>query len=262
MFLSVSFFLSFFSILDQQSILDEASRNGFYYRFVDISAVDKCQEKEFCVVYAKNRYLIRKKDGFIVSDSSDKDKITVEITPEDTYISYFLFVQHKAGVYKIQMNKKKVVIDSGIQNIQKIQIVGTSFGGPRVIWEKTYKDFHGTPFSVSFDESFRKLRKHYSLKPVELSTELQPAAEDVLKRLKNEGLIHYSPKSGSIRHTGIIKKIIGENLFIAESIEKAWNMNISSPSHLYNLISPQFKKYFITFIKENDILYGVIVFSE
>jgi len=39
-------------------------------------------------------------------------------------------------------------------------------------------------------------------------------------------------------------------------------MLVNSPSHLYNLINPHFKKYFVLFTKNDEETAGVILFSE
>ncbi|HQO91688.1 MAG TPA: hypothetical protein PLX56_05080 [bacterium] len=262
MIFTIQFFLLFPALLDQNSILEKASEKGFFYRNADIYEVEKCSETETCVEHSGKNYVIKKKDRFEVSASVSQKAIEIEITPDNSYISYFIYIQHKAGVHRIQMNKKKLVIDQGVANIIKLQIVGTASTGPKVIWEKPLKKTVPVPFSRSFDESVHNIRKTYFQKPLVISEELKPAAEESLKRLKNEGLVHYSSKTGSVRHTGIDKKVLGENLFIAESEEKAWKMLVNSPSHLYNLINPHFKKYFVLFTKNDEETAGVILFSE
>lgn len=259
---SLAVFLLFSTLLDQNSILDEAAKKGFFYRFADIAAVEKCPEKEFCIDHLDKKYLIKRKDSFSVTETVSKNSIEIEITPENRYISYFLYIQHKAGIHKIQMNKKKIVIDQGVPNILKLQIVGTAPEGPKVIWQKPMKETSVFKFSNNFDESLKKLRSAYFVKPLSVSDDLEPAAIKALERLQSEGLIHYSAKTGGVRHTGIDKKVLGENLFVAENIEKAWEMLTKSPSHLYNMINPQFKSYFVTFTKTDDSLIGVIIFSD
>jgi len=39
-------------------------------------------------------------------------------------------------------------------------------------------------------------------------------------------------------------------------------MLVSSPSHLYNLINPQFRHYFYAIEKEKDEILGAVIFSE
>jgi uncharacterized protein YkwD len=259
---NLSVFLLFSTLLDQNSILEKAAEKGFYYRNVDICEVTKCSETETCLEHSGKNYIIRKKDSFEVSSNVSQKSIEINLNPENSYISYFIYIQHKAGVHRIQMNKKKLVIDQGVANIIKLQIVGTASTGPKVIWERPLKKTPHIPFVKSFDESVNNIRKTYFQKPLMISEELKPAAEESLKRLRNEGLIHYSSKTGSIRHTGIDKKVLGENLFIAASEEKAWEMLVKSPSHLYNIISPQFKKYFVLFTKNDVETAGVMLFSE
>jgi uncharacterized protein YkwD len=262
MIFALELFFIFPALLDQNSILEKAAQKGFFYRFADISAVEKCAGEELCIEHSGKYYVIKKKNGFEVSAGVSQKAIEIEITPDNSYISYFMYIQHKAGIHKIQMNKKKMIIDQGVANIIKLQIVGTASTGPKIIWEKPLKDLTHIPFSRSFEESVNNIRKIYFQKPLTMAEELKPAAEESLKRLQNEGLIHYSSKTGSVRHTGIDKKVLGENLFVAESEEKAWEMLVKSPSHLYNMINPQFKKYFISFIKKEGEITGAILFSE
>lgn len=259
---NLSVFLLFSALLDQNSILEKAAEKGFFYRNVVISEVEKCSGPETCVKYSGKNYVIKKKDRFEISHTVSQKSIEIDLTPDNSYISYFIYIHHKAGVHRIQMNKKKLIIDQGVANIIKLQIVGTASTGPKVIWEKPLKKTPHIPFVKSFDESVNNIRKTYFQKPLMISEELKPAAEESLKRLKNEGLIHYSSKTGSIRHTGIDKKVLGENLFTAESEEKAWEMLLKSPSHLYNIINPQFKKYFVLFTKNDAETTGVMLFSE
>jgi len=259
---TLSVFLLFSTLLDQNSILDAAAEKGFFYRFTDVSAVEKCPEKEFCIDHLDKKYLIKRKDSFSVAETVSKNSIEIEITPENRYISYFLYIQHKAGVHKIQMNKKKIIIDQGVPNILKLQIVGTAPEGPKVIWQKPLKEAPPFKFSNNFDESLKKLRASYFVKPLSVSNDLEPAAIKALERLQIEGLIHYSAKTGSVRHTGIDKKVLGENLFVSTDIEKAWEMLVKSPSHLYNMINPQFQSYFTAFRTNGNSTAGVVIFSD
>lgn len=259
---TLSFFMLLTTVLDQNAILAKAATEGFFYRYTDISEVEKCPRGGLCIKHLGKNYLIKRKDGFSVEHSISKTAIEVEISPENTYISYFLYIWHKAGVHKIQMNKKKIVIDQGVANIFKLQIAGTAPEGPRVIWEKPLKEAIAVKFSNNFEESLAKLRAAYFVKPLSISNDLEDAAEKSLLRLQKEGLIHYSAKTGSIRHTGIDKKVLGENMFAALSPQKAWEMLVNSPSHLYNMINPQFKSYYIAYSESEGFIQGVILFSD
>jgi hypothetical protein len=195
MIFTIQFFFLFPALLDQNSILEKASEKGFFYRNADIYEVEKCSETETCVEHSGKNYVIKKKDRFEVSASVSQKAIEIEITPiTATYLISYTFSSTKR-CSQIQMNKKKLVIDQGVANIIKLQIVGTASTGPKVIWEKPLKKTVPVPFSRSFDESVHNIRKTYFQKPLVISEELKPAAEESLKRLKNEGLIHYSSKT-------------------------------------------------------------------
>lgn len=251
-----------FAMIDSDAVLNEAAKYDFFYRNIEISTVEKCSDTGTCISSAGKNYLIKRKDSITVDCIAEKGKITINITPENTYISYFLYIEHKAGIQKIQMNKKNIVIDSGVLNIYRIQLVGTAPTGPVIIWGKSFKESPERKFESSFSDSLNKLRLMYSLKPLVIDEDLKQAAELSMKKIASEGLIHYSAKTGSIRHTGVAKKVLGENLFIAESEKRAWEMMIKSPSHLYNLINPQFGRVYFINQKSDGVLKGVVVFSE
>ncbi|MGI6394786.1 MAG: hypothetical protein ACOX2F_08720 [bacterium] len=250
------------TLFDKSSILEKATQNGFNYKAVEITEVNKCPENQFCVEFSGKNYLIKKKNNFEATEIISKKSIEINITPDSSYVSYFLYLEHTAGVHKVQFSKKKMVINSGVANIVKLQIVGTSSTGPEVIWEKQLKKQKELPFVNSFEESINRLRKSFFLPQLSKAKELKPASDKALSRLKKEGLIHYSFETGGIRHTRIGKKVLGENLFVAENKEKGWKMLINSPSHLYNLVNPQFKQYFISISEEKEGVAGAIVFSE
>jgi len=251
-----------FALIDSDAVLNEAAKHDFLYRNVEISTVEKCSDTDTCISSGGKNYLIKRKDSVSVECIAENGKITINITPEQTYISYFLYIEHKAGIQKIQMNKKNIVIDSGVPNIYRIQLVGTAPTGPVIIWGKAFKESPVHKFDSSFTVSLNKLRLSYSLKPLAVDEDLKSAAEQSLRKVVSEGLIHYSAKTGSIRHSGVAKKVFGENLFIAESEQRAWEMMVKSPSHLYNLINPQFGKFYFLDSKNDGVLKGIIVFSE
>lgn len=250
------------SLIDSDAVLDKAAENGFFYRNVEISAVEKCSAPDTCVKIDSKTYSVRKKDSVRVAITAEKGKLTLDITPEEAFISYFLYIEHRSGVTRIQMKSRNIVIDQGVANIYRIQLSATAPQGPVVLWGKTLKEPPDRPFRESFAGSIDMLRKMYSLKPFTSDETLKDAAEMSLERVMKEGLVHYSAKTGGIRHTGVAKKVLGENLYRTESEEKAWSMMVKSPSHLYNLINPQFSKYFHLRKEKNGILNGVLVFSE
>ena len=253
---------SVFMLVDEFSILEKACQKGFCYREVEISAVEKCPKDLTCVEHDKKFYLVEKKNGFSVNADITKSRIGLEIAPDNAYVSYTLFVEHKAGVYPIKLQNRKIVMDKGIPNIVSLQIVGSGVKGPVVLWQKTLKKSLKKGFKKDFATSLKILRQSYSLRVLKSDLKLKDFAEKSLEKIEKEGLVHYSSSSGSLRHSGIRKNNIGENLFYAQSIEKAWEMMVSSPSHLYNFLHPGFGRYLLYFKKEEGVFSGVVIFSD
>lgn len=252
---------SVFMLIDEFSILQKACEKGFCYREAYVSVVNDCKKGSICVKHDNKLYLVKRKNGFTInSDVSDK-KVTLEITPDNAYVSYSLFVEHKAGVYLIKLKNKKIVIDKGVAAIISLQVVGSAVKGPTVLWQKTLGKTSKKEFKKDFDSSLRELRLSYSLRPLEADEGLKKFAEKTFEKIKTEGLVHYSNTSGSLRHSGIKRENIGENLFMAKSLKTAWEMMVSSPSHLYNFLNPSFGRYLLYFKKENDAFSGAVIFS-
>ena len=252
---------SVFMLVDEFSILQKACEKGFCYREADISVVNDCKKGSICVKHDKKLYLVKKKNGFAVNSDVSNKKVMLEITPDNAYISYSFFVEHKAGVYLIKLKNKKIVIDKGVGEIISLQVVGSAVKGPTVLWQKTLGKTSKKEFKKDFDSSLRQLRLSYSLRPLESDEGLKKFAEKTFEKIKNEGLVHYSNTSGSLRHSGIKRENIGENLFTAKSLKTAWEMMVSSPSHLYNFLNPGFSRYLLYFEKENDDFSGAVIFS-
>ena len=251
---------SLFMFVDEFSILEKACQKGFCYRETEISVVKTCPKGLTCVKHDKKLYLVKKKNEFSVKAETGK-KIVLEIVPDNAYVSYTLFVEHIAGVYPIKLKSRKIEIDKGVSNIVSLQIVGSGVKGPVVLWQKTLKKISKKQFKKDFATSLKNLRLSYSQRPLESDISLKEFAEKSMEKVKKEGLVHYSNTSGSLRHSGIRKKNIGENLFSAKDLETAWNMMVSSPSHLYNMLHPGFRKYLISFSKEKDLIRGAVIFS-
>lgn len=254
----------FLSLLEKDSILEKAENAGFFYKNVEISETSECGEDKnlLCVEHNGKKYVI-KRHGSFTADTKITDKsVYLSINPDNEYISYFLYIQTEKAVHKVQITKKELVLEENSGNIVRLQIVGTGTGGPEILWSRKFKETKVPEFSENFDNSLKSLRKKLKLKPMVSDRSLSDAAVFSLEKVKNEGLKHYSSQKGGVRHTGIHKKILGENLFTAKSEEEAWKMLVSSPSHLYNLINPQFRHYFYAVEKKNDEVFGAIIFSE
>lgn len=252
---------SVFMLIDEYSILEKACEKNFCYKEADISLVSKCPEGSICVKHGKKHFLVKKKNDFTVNLNSSGKKIALEIAPDNAYVSYSLFVEHKAGVYLIKLKNRKIVIDKGVAAILSLQIVGSAVKGPTVLWQKTFGKTTKKEFKKDFASSLRKLRLSYSLRPLEADESLRKFAEKTFEKITKEGLVHYSNTSGSLRHSGIHRENIGENLFTAKSMKTAWEMMVASPSHLYNLLNPGFGRYLLYFKKEDDIFSGAVIFS-
>ncbi len=254
----------FFSLFEENLLFEAAAERGFFYRYAEISEVPECQKEDpACVTLNGRSFRLAKKGTFEIREKPSKEAVALEITPDNNFISYFLYVESAAGVFRTKITKKSVVIGEKPEKIVKVQIVGTAPKGPEVIWEKPFSKTKQIEFAEGFDKSLRNLRKRYRQKPLVPAAELEKAADSALSRLASEGLVHYSTQSGSIRHSGVRKKVLGENLVIAKDEKTAWRLLVSSPSHLYNMINPQFGSYFFKKIKtESGEIYGVLIFSD
>ena len=254
----------FLSLLEKDSILEKAESYGFFYKNAEISETSECMESQngICIGFDGKKYSVKKHGIFTAEANITAKSVRLSINPDNEYISYFLYVQTENTVHKVRITKKELVLEENSGNIVRLQIVGTGTGGPEILWSRKFKETKMPGFSENFDNSLRSLRKKLKLKPMVSDRSLSDAAVFSLEKVKNEGLKHYSSQKGGIRHTGIRKKILGENLFAAKNEEEAWKMLVSSPSHLYNLINPQFRHYFYAVEKKNDEVFGAIIFSE
>lgn len=262
--MSFFWFCLFSYLFEKDSILKKAENAGFFYKNVEISETSDCRESQnaACIRFDGKKYSVKRR-GIFAAEAKISDKsVCLSINPDNEYISYFLYVQTEKAVHKIQITKKELVLEENSGNIVRLQIVGTGTGGPEILWSRKFKDTKTPEFSGNFDNSLKLLRKNFKLKQMIPDSSLSDAAVSSLKKVKNEGLKHYSSKDGGIRHSGIRKKILGENLFTAKNEEEAWKMLVSSPSHLYNLINPQFRHYFYAIEKGKDEVFGAIIFSE
>ena len=254
----------FFSLFEEDLLFDLAAERGFFYRYAEISEVSECPQNDpLCIAFDGKSFRLAKKGTLEILEKPSKESVGLEITPDNNFISYFLYVESAGGVFRTKITKKSVRISEKPEKIIKIQIVGTAPKGPEVIWEKPFSKAKTVVYTENFDKSLQKLRKKYGQKPVRLAAELENAADSALSRLASEGLVHYSTQKGSIRHSGVKKKVLGENLVIAKDEKTAWRLLVGSPSHLYNMINPQFRSYFFKKIEaESGEIYGVLIFSD
>ena len=259
------FWLFLFSYLfEKDSILEKAENSGFFYKNAEISESAECKASvdNLCIEHNGRKYSVKRHGSFSADTKITDKSVHLTINPDNDYISYFLYIQTDKTVHKVQITKKELHLEENALNIVRLQITGTGTGGPEILWSRKFKDTKLPNFSENFDNSLNLLRKSFKIKPIAKDPSLKETALSSLEKVKNEGLKHYSSKEGGIRHTGVHKKILGENLFTAKNEAEAWKMLVSSPSHLYNLINPQFKHYFYAIEKEKDEILGAVIFSE
>ena len=208
--------LALFSYLfEKDSILEKAENGGFFSNNAEISEVTGCKpdKNAVCVHHNGRNYLAKKSGKLEIEAKIVKDSIHLTVSPDPDYISYFLYIQTANGVIKVQIKKQEIVLEEKPENIVKLQIVGTGVGGPEILWSRKFKEEKLQPFSGNFDKSLKLLRKHFKVKNIVSDKNLEKAAVSSLEKVQNEGLKHYSSKEGGIRHTGVRKRILGENLF-------------------------------------------------
>ncbi len=259
------FWLALFSYLfEKDSILEKAESNGFFYKNTEIVEISVCKPEKnaVCISHNGKSYLIKKSGNLEIEAKTVNDSVHLTVSPDPAYISYFLYIQSGCDVHKVQITKREIILEEKAANITRLQITGTGVGGPEILWSRKFKEEKLPTFSINFDDSLKSLRKSCKKPVISIDKKLEEAAEKSLAKIQNEGLKHYSSKDGGIRHTGVHKKILGENLFTAKNEAEAWKMLVSSPSHLYNLINPQFRHYFYAIKKEKDEISGAIVFSD
>ena len=259
------FWLALFSYLfEKDSILAKAENSGFFYKNADISEVSECKpdKNALCIPHNSRNYIVKRSGNLEINSEISNNSIRLTIKPDENYISYFLYVQKGCEVHKVQITKREIVLEETPYQITRLQIVGTGVGGPEILWGRKFKEEKLPIFAYDFDTSLKSLRKYCGKPKIVLDKTLKNAADLSLEKVQSEGLKHYSSKEGGIRHSGVRKQILGENLFTAKSEAEAWKMLVSSPSHLYNLINPLFRHYFYSVKKDNDEVSGAIVFSE
>ena len=259
------FWVCLFSYLfEKDSILEKAENVGFFYKNAEISEFSDCKvnENTLCIEHNGIKYSVKRRGTFSAETKISDKSVHITINPDNDYISYFLYIQIEKTVHKVKITKKELVLEENAGNIVRLQITGTGSGGPEILWSRKFKDAKLIEFSKDFDNSLNLLRKYFKVKPIAKDLSLHETALLSLEKVKKEGLKHYSSKEGSVRHSGVRKKILGENLFAAKNEAEAWKMLVSSPSHLYNLINPQFGHYFYAIEKGKDEISGAIIFSE
>lgn len=248
--------------LTEYDLLQKAATEGFPYRNVAIETVEKCPDKDFCATVDGTRYHFKRLDATGVILEKDGDGFTISITPDKNFTNYRLFIRDGLTVRRIEVTQKRVtVLDKG--SVAALQLVGVGARGPVVIWQKDIRAATAEPFTGDISESMNGLRKKAGLPPLAVDKTLAPFAAETIARVKKGDLSHYSGSAGSIRHSGVRAKELGENLFSATSIERAWYMMLNSPSHLYNILSPSFRRCFVgTLPAEAGLIPGIVIFAD
>lgn len=252
-------FLFLFTI-SEYDLLQYASAG--LYRNVAIETVAECPEKATCVIAEGSTYLLKRLDATVVTLEKSTDGFALTIAPDKNFTNYRLFIREGLTVRRIEVTQKRVtVLDKG--SVTALQLVGVGARGPVVIWQKDIRAATAEPFTGDISDSMNGLRKKAGLPPLAVDKTLAPFAAETIARVKKGDLSHYSGSTGSIRHSGVRAKELGENLFSATSIERAWYMMLNSPSHLYNILSPSFRRCFVgTLPAEGGLIPGIVIFAD
>ncbi len=248
--------------LTEYDLLQKAAAKGFLYRNVAIETTEKCPDKEFCATVDGTRYHFKRLDTTAVTIEKSADGFALTITPDKNFTNYRLFIREGLTVRRIETTQKRIaVIDKGA--LTALQLVGVGARGPVVIWQKDIRPAAVEPFTGDLLGSMNALRKKAGLPPLTLDQALAPALRNAAARMKSGEMAHYSGSEGSVRHSGVRAGSLGENLFTATSLEKAWLMMTASPSHLYNIVEPAFRRCLIeTLPAANGTTPGIILFAD
>ncbi len=248
--------------LTEYDLLQKATAEGFLYRNVAIETTEKCPDKDFCAIVDGARYHFKRLDATAVTLEKSADGFTLTISPDKNFTNYRLFIREGLTARRIEATQKRIaVIDKGA--LTALQLVGVGARGPVVIWQKDIRPAAVEPFTGDLLGSMNALRKKAGLPPLALDKALAPAADNAMKRMKNGELAHYSGDEGSVKHAGVRAGSLGENLFTATGVEKAWLMMTASPSHLFNIVSPAFRRCWVENKNAADgSVTGVVIFAD
>ncbi|HSA33248.1 MAG TPA: hypothetical protein P5077_05930 [bacterium] len=252
----------FLLTLSEYDLLQKAADTGFLYRNVAVETVEKCPAKATCVIAEGATYLFKRLDTTVVTLEKNADGFALTITPDKNFTNYRLFIREGLSVRRVEVTQKRVtVLDKG--SVTALQLVGVGAQGPVALWQKDIRPAAAEPFAGDLLGSMNALRKKADLPPLTVDKTLAPFAAETLARVKKGDLSHYSGSTGSIRHSGVRAKELGENLFVATTLERAWHMMLNSPSHLYNILSPSFRRCFVgTLPAEGGLIPGIVIFAD
>ncbi|HNT26696.1 MAG TPA: hypothetical protein PKH10_00830 [bacterium] len=248
--------------ISEYDLLQKAAADGFLYRNVAVETVEKCPAKATCITAEGSTYLLKRLDTTAVTLEKSADGFALTIAPDKNFTNYRLFIREESTVRRIEVTQKRVtVLDKG--SVTALQLVGVGAQGPVVIWQKDVRATAIEPFTGDLLGSMNVLRKKAGLPPLTIDKTLAPFAAETIARVKKGDLSHYSGSTGSIRHSGVRAKELGENLFSATTLERAWLMMLASPSHLFNILSPSFRRCFVgTLPAESGLIPGIVIFAD
>ena len=136
------FWLVLFSYLfEKDSILEKAENDGFFYKNAEISEVTECKadKNSLCVKHNGKNYLVKKSGKLEIEAKIVNDSIYLTLSPDQAYISYFLYIQTSCNVHKVQITKREIVLEEKAANISRLQITGTGVSGPEILWSRNRK---------------------------------------------------------------------------------------------------------------------------
>ena len=153
------------------------------------------------------------------------------------------------------------MLDGG--TLISLQVVAVGAHGPVVVWQKDVRSAPPAPWLGDLVSTINGVRQKAGAPPLTVDVSLRQTALKKIGRIQAGSLAHYDGREGSIAHSRLRTASIGENLFMATTIEKAWHMMYSSPSHLFNILSPSFHRCWIeTAPAQEGLTAGIVVFAE
>lgn len=256
------FALFLFSIITSDEIINSAQQKSFYYKNVNVKEVNmqNCERKNNFVKKSNHCWKLIRQDKTKIELLKDKDSISIDIVPDKVFSRYYLYVENRSKVTRFVIKKRKIEVKN-CSGVTSIQITAVGGKGPEVIYQRDFikkkKDF----FALTVENSLNKIRSAKKRSLLKRDSKLDFIAERRCKGVSEKSLYHYDSVTGSVAHNNLKSRTIGENLFIAENEKDAWKMMINSPSHLFNIIHPDFTKYGISIKKRNNKIYGAVIFS-
>ncbi|MCK5808075.1 hypothetical protein KAH37_03705 [bacterium] len=190
------------------------------------------------------------------------DDVAVFITPHPKYIAYTIFIHTKKGILKKELHSRKSLFKGAGKQLIDAQLIGEGVHGPEILFYRSFsKQYKPLPWKGDFKKSMNVLRLSYRVRPLSEEKRLEPVANNALARIKKGNLYHYTAKEGSLRHTTVQKGKMGENLYRARTLAEAWELLQKSPSHLYNILNPQYISFFNREYLSEGFHIGVLIFS-